>query len=90
MANFELNDLVLLLASSAGVEDEFDINDDVLDIEFVDLGYDSLALLEVAGQVSRKYSVPMPDNAPEYMLTPRAAIEFINGLLATATAVRTV
>jgi acyl carrier protein len=86
MANFELDDLVRLLASCAGVEEEFDLNNDVLDTEFVDLGYDSLALLEVAGQVSREYGVPMPDNAPEYMLTPRAAIDFINELFATTTA----
>jgi acyl carrier protein len=36
--------------------------------------------------VSREYGVPMPDNAPEYMLTPRAAIDFINELFATTTA----
>lgn len=86
MANFELDDLVRLLASCAGVEEEFEINNDVLDTEFVDLGYDSLALLEVAGQVSREYGVPMPDNAPEYMVTPRSAIEFINEQFASATA----
>ncbi|HEX4221148.1 MAG TPA: acyl carrier protein [Pseudonocardiaceae bacterium] len=84
MPNFGLAELKELLASCAGIDEQFEAADNVLDTEFADLGYDSLALLEVAGRVSRDYGVPMPDDAHEYMATPRAAIEFINERFARA------
>jgi acyl carrier protein len=75
---FTLDNLRELMRSSAGVEDDIDIDGDIADVEFEELGYDSLAVLEVASQVQRQYSVPMPDECTEYMLTPRLAVEYIN------------
>lgn len=75
---FTLDKLRELMRSSAGVEDDVDIDGDIADIEFEELGYDSLAVLEVASQVQRQYNVPMPDECTEYMRTPRLAVEYIN------------
>lgn len=75
---FTLDDLRELMQSCAGVEDDIDLSSEIDDLEFEELGYDSLAVLEVASQVQRKYSVPMPDECVEYMKTPRLAVDYIN------------
>jgi|RhiMethySRZTD1v2_1073278.scaffolds.fasta_scaffold4218198_2 minimal PKS acyl carrier protein len=75
---FTLDELRELMQACAGVEDDIDLSADIDDIEFEELGYDSLAVLEVASHVQRKYSVPMPDECVEYMKTPRLAVEYIN------------
>ena len=75
---FTLDELRELMQACAGVEDDIDLSADIDDIEFEELGYDSLAVLEVASHVQRKYSVPMPDECVEYMKTLRLAVEYIN------------
>lgn len=81
---FTLDDLRELMGSVAGVEDDIDLNGSIEDTEFEELGYDSLAVLEVASHVQRKYGVPMPDECVEYMKTPRLAVEYINEQFAKA------
>ncbi|HVK25897.1 MAG TPA: acyl carrier protein [Actinokineospora sp.] len=78
MSKFDLDDLRAIMRESAGVDEDIDLNGDIADIEFTELGYDSLAVLELASQVQRKYSVPIPDDAVHEMLTPRAAVDYIN------------
>jgi act minimal PKS acyl carrier protein len=81
---FTLDELRELMQACAGVEDDIDLSADIDDIEFEELGYDSLAVLEVASHVQRKYGVPMPDECVEYMKTPRLAVEYINAQFAKA------
>ena len=78
MQGFTLEHLKEALRASAGVDGSVDLNEDVLDRPFEELGYDSLALLELAGRVQREFGVPMPDDARQHMLTPRAALDYIN------------
>ncbi|CRK55093.1 Acyl carrier protein [Alloactinosynnema sp. L-07] len=78
MNKFDLDDLRAIMRESAGVDEDVDLDGDIADIEFTELGYDSLAVLELASQVQRKYGVPIPDEAVHEMPTPRAAVEFIN------------
>lgn len=75
---FTLERLRELMRSCAGVEESVDLDGDIADVEFEELGYDSLAVLEVASQVQREYGVPMPDECTQYMLTPRQAVDYIN------------
>jgi acyl carrier protein len=81
---FTLDDLRELMRACAGVEEDIDLDAAIDDVEFEELGYDSLAVLEVASHVQRKYSVPMPDECTEYMKTPRLAVEYINEQFAKA------
>lgn len=80
---FTITDLERTLGSVAEREPDrrptFDGH--VLDTAFSEIGYDSLALLELAGRVQREYDVPMPDDAHTRMTTPRQAIDFINSRL---------
>lgn len=77
MNEFTLNDLREIMRSSAGTDEDVDLNGDILDVEFTEIGYDSLAVLELASQVQRKYGVPIPDETVAEMRTPRDVIEFI-------------
>jgi act minimal PKS acyl carrier protein len=52
-------------------------------VPLADLGYDSLAMLELAGHVQRRYGVPIPDEAVERMTTPRSTVDYINAQFAT-------
>ncbi len=76
----ELADLTRMLRESAGEEEGVDLDGDVLDTEFTELGYDSLALLQVIGRISREYGIEVPDDAAAEAETPRALLELINSL----------
>jgi acyl carrier protein len=76
----DLADLTRLLRESAGEEEGVDLDGDVLDTEFTELGYDSLALLQVIGRISREYGIEVPDDAAAEAETPRALLELINNL----------
>jgi minimal PKS acyl carrier protein len=84
VTTFNLTDLRRVLEESVGVEDDLTFDGGNADTAFIDLGYDSLALLELASQVSRRYGVPIPDEAVHEMGTPQAAVDYINDRLATA------
>jgi minimal PKS acyl carrier protein len=71
-----------ILRRAAGEDDSGD--GDFLDVPFVDLGYDSLILLEVAGQVTRDYGVALSDGALEGVETPRGFLDLVNATLASA------
>lgn len=73
-----LADLTRMLRESAGEEEGVDLDGDVLDTSFIDLGYDSLALLQVIGQIQREYGTEIPDDAVVDAETPRALLDLIN------------
>jgi aromatase len=84
MAEFTIDDLRRMLPTSSG--DAGDLDAAALDTPFTDLGYDSLALLELSSRVGREHGVPVPDDAVQRMTTPRAALDYVNGLLGAAAA----
>lgn len=86
MSTFDLTDLTRILTACAGTDEPVDLAGADVDTPFVELGYDSLALLELASMVQRDYGVPMPDESIEEMTTPRAAVDYVNGRLAEAAA----
>ncbi|MEU5050173.1 acyl carrier protein [Streptomyces sp. NPDC021096] len=75
---FTIDDLKRILLSAAGTEEGVDLDGDILDSPFTDLGYDSLALLETASVISREYGVDLDDDAVTGATTPRSFIELIN------------
>jgi acyl carrier protein len=86
MSSFTANDLMRILRSCGGDGDVTGLDGPALDTPITDLGYDSLAMLEVASIVQREYGVPIPDEALSYMTTPRTTIEYLNGRLVQASA----
>jgi minimal PKS acyl carrier protein len=78
MNRFTLDELRELMRASAGVGEGVDLDGDIAAVPFADLGYDSLAVLELASQVQRRYGVSLPDEVVREIPTPAKAVEFIN------------
>ncbi|AKH85793.1 actinorhodin polyketide synthase acyl carrier protein [Streptomyces sp. CNQ-509] len=83
---FTLDDLKRVLLQAAGADESTDLDGDILDATFEVLGYESLALLETAGQIEREYGISLDDDALADDLTPRTLIDLVNGRLAAARA----
>jgi len=84
MPTFTLDDLRQIMRACAGVDESVDLDGDIDDVAFTDLGYDSLAVLELQSQIQRRYDVPMSDDAQQYMGTPADTVGYVSGLLRTA------
>ncbi|WP_298181177.1 acyl carrier protein [Saccharomonospora sp.] len=82
MSKFSIEDLNRLLASGATAGGDSEITDSSLAEEFTELGYDSLALLELVSKVEREYGLKLPEDALENMLTPRSTVDYISARLA--------
>lgn len=76
-----LEDLKRILREGAGADESVDLDGDILDSDFDDLGYESLALLETGGRIEREYGVSLEDVLAE-AATPRLLIEAVNAQLA--------
>ena len=83
-AKVTLADLTRMLRESAGEEEGIDLDGDVIDTPFMELGYDSLALLQVIGQIQREYGIEIPDDAVVDAETPGALLALINSGQASA------
>lgn len=77
MTGFTLADLRAVLRAAAG-ESEV-VGGDIIDVPFVDLGFDSLVMLEIATVLGAEYQVTDPGGVIEMTRTPREIIAFVNG-----------
>lgn len=78
MSTFTLDELRSMLQESVGVDESVDLGGPILDTPFSSLGYDSLAMLEIAARIQNQLGVPVPDELIELMTTPRAVLEYID------------
>lgn len=77
-------DLKAIVSRCVGELDEVDLTEADLGTAFTEIGYDSLAVLEIASQIQREYGLQIPDEAIEAMDTPKAVIDYVNSSLAAA------
>ena len=77
---FTSGDLKRILAEAAGGEEAG--AGDILDTDFQDLGYDSLAMLEAISRIERAFGVTLDDSTITEATTPRALIQVVNEQLA--------
>ncbi|MFD9125576.1 acyl carrier protein [Kitasatospora sp. NPDC059571] len=84
MSKFTLIDLTDKLRECAGEAEGGDLDGDVLDTPFIELGYDSLALLQVTGVLKRELGVDLADDAVVEAETPRLLLDMINECLSVA------
>lgn len=73
-----LTDLKRILREGAGADESVDLDGEVLDVEFADLGYDSIAVLEAASRITREYGIALDDDATTSARTPRALLNVVN------------
>lgn len=81
-SRFTFDDLKHILLKAAGAEDGLDLDEDILDTTFEELGYESLALLETGGCIEREYGIALDDETLTDALTPRGLIDTVNERLA--------
>ncbi|QHC33304.1 acyl carrier protein [Streptomyces sp. HF10] len=75
MSHISLPRLVQIIRECAGDSDEQDLDGDILDVTFQDLGYDSLALLEISAKIEQDFGVSVPEGE---IKTPRNTLQLIN------------
>jgi minimal PKS acyl carrier protein len=75
---FGLHDLRRILRESAGAAEGVDIEGEILDTAFEDLGYDSLALMETTARITREYGIPIGDDVVTTASTPRHLLDAVN------------
>jgi act minimal PKS acyl carrier protein len=73
-----IDDVRSILRVSGGVDESVDLNGDILDTTFEDLGYDSLALLEASTRIERTFGVRLDDPTFRDTATPRALLDVVN------------
>jgi minimal PKS acyl carrier protein len=78
MTGFALDDLRKIMRACAGVDESVDLDGNIGEVTFEDLGYDSLAVLEIAAKIQNELGIAIPDDAVGYLLTPQAVIEYVN------------
>ncbi|MBV6695864.1 acyl carrier protein [Kitasatospora aureofaciens] len=83
MAEFTLDDLIAVLKEAAGADEGVDL-DDILDVPFTDLGYDSLALFNTVNTIERDRGIALPDETVVEATTPRLLLDAVNRGLAKA------
>ncbi|NEB73964.1 acyl carrier protein [Streptomyces sp. SID14478] len=86
MDRLALTELAALLREAAGGDEGTALDENTLDTLFLDLGYDSLALLQVTGVVERDHDVTLDEEALADAQTPRQYLDLVNGALAARTA----
>lgn len=82
-----LHDLRRILRAAAGADEGVDLDADILDVPFEDLGYDSLALLETGSRIEREFGIELADTTMADAATPRALLTSVNGQLAAGASV---
>ncbi|MER5208665.1 acyl carrier protein [Streptomyces sp. NPDC002825] len=81
---FTLEDLKRILLEGAGADEGVDLDGDILDTQFEQLGYESLALLETGSRIEREYEITLDDSVLTDADTPRALISAVNEHLVVA------
>ncbi|MFD8494677.1 acyl carrier protein [Amycolatopsis sp. NPDC059657] len=79
--DFTLETLTGIMRTAAGVSEDVDLAGDIADVSFEDLGYDSLAVLEIQAHIAKVTGVVVPEDALDQTDTPRRALDFVNDQL---------
>jgi minimal PKS acyl carrier protein len=78
MVQFTIDDLVRVLRECAGEDESIDLAGDILDEEFDNLGYDSLALFNTVSRIERDYGISLPEDVVSEATTSRLLLKEIN------------
>lgn len=81
MAKFTQADLVGYIRQAAGEDDGFDLDGDIAETTFADMGYDSVAMVEVTLAVERELGITLPEDGTSKDSTPKEFVEQVNELL---------
>ncbi|WP_395297526.1 acyl carrier protein [Kitasatospora hibisci] len=77
-------DLKRIMREGAGQAEGIDLDGDIADVLFSDLGYDSLAVLETVSRIEREYGIRIPEDALSAVRTPGEFLAVVNRATAEA------
>lgn len=77
------DDLRSILVEAAGSTEEAELSQETIDTDLYDLGYDSLALLEMAARIKQRFAVEIPDDEVTDLRTFRLILERVNASIGT-------
>nr|WP_042179859.1 acyl carrier protein [Kibdelosporangium sp. MJ126-NF4]ADB02845.1 AzicC [Kibdelosporangium sp. MJ126-NF4]CEL14064.1 Acyl carrier protein [Kibdelosporangium sp. MJ126-NF4]CTQ88430.1 Acyl carrier protein [Kibdelosporangium sp. MJ126-NF4] len=78
---FTIEDLKSILRECAGEDEGVDLDSQILDTQFEDLGYESLAIFETTSRIEREYGISLGEDALNDANTPRALLDIVNARL---------
>ncbi|MFJ1749682.1 acyl carrier protein [Streptomyces sp. NPDC088116] len=81
---FSIDDLKQILLDGAGEPEGPGVEAATVDLDFQDLGYDSLAILETCTRIEREFGVALGEEVLGEARTPRALVEVVNNHLSVA------
>ena len=79
-----MDQLRTIMRTCAGEDDEADLDGEIGALQFADLGYDSLAVLEIQKVIELEFGIGLPDEALEEMTTPERTVAYVNTRLLQA------
>jgi len=82
MATFTPGRLRQIMHVCAGPGEHPQLEGEFLDVPYTDLGFDSLAVLELATRIQQELGVPFPDATVAEMKTPRNVLDYVNQKMA--------
>jgi acyl carrier protein len=77
------DDLRSILVEAAGSLEGAELSPEIIDADLYDLGYDSLALLEVSARIKQRYAVEIPDDEVTDLRTFRLILDRVNASIET-------
>jgi act minimal PKS acyl carrier protein len=77
-----MNELCEILIECAGEDEAAALRGDIAEVEFDELGYDSLALMETAARIKQRFGVSIPDERIAELSTPASVLDVVNAALA--------
>ena len=79
---FTVNTLRDIMKVCAGPGEHPELEGEFVDVTYEDLGFDSLAVLQLATRIQQDLGVPVPDDAVAEMVRPRDFLEYVNKQMA--------
>lgn len=80
MYDISIQEIFDILDEHIGFDDDFTVGPGDAETPFKDLGFDSLAVLELAGQLERRLETSMPGDATEQMTSAKMTQDLIHRL----------
>jgi act minimal PKS acyl carrier protein len=71
-----------IMRACAGPGEHPELVGDFIDASYEELGFDSLAILQLATRIQQDLGVPFPDAAVAEMVTPRNVLDYVNTQMA--------
>ncbi len=78
MSKVTIEDVHRILIACAGDIGTSELHGDIAALEFDDLGYDSLALLETAARIEQEFGVRIPEEQITEVKTPQELLGLVN------------